>query len=135
MIGLVCGGRNFGTEVICAQPAPAKKQITFFEKSLVHLHSIYSFSVIVSGGAKGADTLAIQWANLNGLELKVFMADWKRHGTGAGPVRNQRMIDEARPDITIAFAGGRGTLDMINRSYTNGVKVIDLREFYKDSSE
>ena len=36
-------------------------------------------SLIVSGGAKGADTMGVQWANKNNIETKVFYPDFKKH--------------------------------------------------------
>jgi hypothetical protein len=50
--------------------------------------------------------------------------DWKRHGPAAGPMRNQRMLDWG-PDLVVAFAGGKGTADMVRRARAAGVDVIE----------
>lgn len=82
--------------------------------------------VIISGMAKGADTLAVDFAMQYGYECLKFPADWARYGKGAGPVRNQQMIDEGKPDLIIAFPmqSSRGTRDMINRGLMQDVEVI-----------
>ena len=76
--------------------------------------------------AKGADTLAVQFAELYDIPCLKFPADWARYGKGAGPVRNQLMLDEGKPDLIIAFPmqSSRGTRDMINRGLMEVVEVI-----------
>ncbi|SIT15856.1 DUF2493 domain-containing protein [Paracoccus saliphilus] len=78
---------------------------------------------IVSGMAKGADTIAADWAHCFGFGLLEFPADWKAHGRAAGPIRNQRMIDEGKPDAVIAFPGGLGTADTVRRAKKAGLPV------------
>ena len=46
---------------------------------------------IVSGGAKGADTLAEHYAKQHNYPLKVFNADWNTYGKSAGYRRNEQM--------------------------------------------
>lgn len=45
------------------------------------------------------------------------------NGKAAGPIRNQRMLDEGKPDLVVAFPGGRGTADMVRRAKAAGVPV------------
>lgn len=68
---------------------------------------------IVSGGAKGADTLGRMFANEFGLKIKFFYPDWDKHGRAAGPLRNKEMSEYA--DALVAFWDGesRGTKNMI----------------------
>src|SRR5947208_664188 len=97
---IVCGGRDFGDrEALYA--------------ALDRLHTEYSFSVVTAGGARGADNLAAEWAKDRGIPAEVYMADWKGQGRAAGPIRNERMLKEGRPDLVIAFAGGKGTAGMM----------------------
>ena len=49
--------------------------------------------LIVHGGAKGADSIAAQYAENKGIETKVFLPDWEGLGKKAGYVRNKEMID------------------------------------------
>jgi len=107
---LVCGGRQYDRELAL---------------SLV-MDDLYlpRGSVIIQGGARGADKLAREWAATNGCEVLTFAAEWQRYGAAAGPLRNQRMIDEGRPDYVVAFPGNRGTDDMMRRARAAGLRVI-----------
>lgn len=95
-----------------------------------HVKHMYPFEVfdieIISGMAKGADTLAVQFAKQYNLPLHEFPADWNKYGKGAGPVRNQKMIDEGHPDLIVAFPMkiSKGTRDMINRGLMEDIEVI-----------
>ena len=68
---------------------------------------------IVSGFAKGADSLALMYAADRNLPWKIFPADWDTHGKQAGYIRNKVMADFA--DACVCFWDGksRGTADMI----------------------
>lgn len=52
-------------------------------------------SIVYHGGARGIDTLAGRWSAENGIPVKVFPAQWKKHGKAAGMIRNQEMLDAA----------------------------------------
>lgn len=69
---------------------------------------------VVSGCAKGADTLGERWAAENNIPVKQFPADWKQYGKRAGYLRNRQMGEYA--DMLIAFWDGesKGTEHMIN---------------------
>ncbi len=54
-------------------------------EKLIHNNRL-EISEIVSGGALGVDAMAERFANENGIAVKVFNADWKKYGRGAGPV-------------------------------------------------
>ena len=49
--------------------------------------------LIVSGGARGADTLAKRYADERGFLFQEFPADWNKHGKAAGYIRNRQMHD------------------------------------------
>jgi hypothetical protein len=83
-------------------------------------------TIIVHGGATGADALADDAALLWGLTRRVYPADWSTHGRAAGPIRNQRMLDLEEPVRVIAFrmtGESRGTDDMIRRAEAAGIPV------------
>lgn len=82
-------------------------------------------SVIISGMARGADSIAAEWAERFGFPLVKFPADWQKHGRAAGPIRNQQMLDEGKPDLVVAFKGGVGTADMVRRARKAGVHVLE----------
>lgn len=90
---------------------------------------------IISGGAKGADTLAIKFAKEYNLNYKVMNADWNKYGKRAGIIRNAEMLTYAisNPNdiaILISFWNGtsKGTKHMIDISNDKGiiVKVMEV---------
>lgn len=107
---LVCGGRDFSDTAL-------------LERILDDIHSKTPVTCLVHGAARGADTLAAQWAASRGVPALAFQADWERDGRAAGPLRNARMLEEGRPDSVVAFPGGRGTADMVARSRRAGLPV------------
>ena len=58
---------------------------------------------IVSGGAKGVDTSAKEYADAYGLKFKEFLPEYEKYGRRAPLVRNDLIIDYA--DAVIAFLG------------------------------
>jgi hypothetical protein len=52
-----------------------------------------------------------------------YPADWARHGNAAGLVRNQQMLDDGKPDLAVAFPGGKGTADMVRRARKAGIPI------------
>ena len=80
------------------------------------IHAVKPISLIVSGGAKGADTLAERWAKENDIPIKIFYPDWDKYKKSAGYIRNVDIIEFS--DAVIAFWDGvsKGTLHSINLS-------------------
>jgi hypothetical protein len=78
---------------------------------------------IVSGGAKGVDSLGEAYAAEFGLKCKIFPADWEKNGKAAGHIRNAQMGDYA--DALIAFWDGesRGTKHMIKYAKNKKLQV------------
>ena len=91
---------------------------------LAAIHGERPISLVIAGGARGADTLGAEWAKGQGIPCEVYMADWEGLGRKAGPIRNQRMLDEGKPDLVVAFPGGRGTADMVRRAHAAGLAVL-----------
>jgi len=73
-------------------------------------------SNIISGGAKGADSLGEEYANFWQIKFTVFRPNWTRHGKSAGFVRNQQIVNAC--DMVIAFWDGisKGTKDTIDKA-------------------
>ena len=111
---LVCGSRDFYDWLK-------------LEETLMDLYdSRTPFTVIIQGEAAGADRLAKQWAKYNGIPTADFPALWRVNGKynpNAGPERNQRMLDEGKPDLVVAFPGGKGTANMVKLAREAGVPV------------
>ena len=87
-----------------------------------------NISEIVSGGAKGIDTLAAQYAREKGIALTEFLPDYARYGRGAPIVRNKQIVEYA--DEVLAFWDGKskGTLSVIKYCEKIGKKcrVIEI---------
>jgi hypothetical protein len=71
-------------------------------------------TLIISGGARGADKLAERYAKENSINTTIFLADWEKNGKAAGFIRNQLIIEEC--DACLAFWDGvsKGTKHSIN---------------------
>ena len=80
---------------------------------------------VVSGGARGVDNDGQVWAWEVGLPVRLFLADWKQYGKGAGPRRNAEMA--AYADAVALFPGGAGTQNMREQADRAGIKVYDFR--------
>lgn len=106
---IVCGGRDWAD-------AGAVNRV------LSVAHERRNIAMIITGGAKGADSLAARWAHANGVPYLTVPANWERFGDAAGPIRNQWMLDQV-VDGVIAFPGGRGTAHMVGIANNAGVPV------------
>lgn len=113
MILLVTGGRYYaGRAAVFA--------------ALDRVHAKRPIARLVHGGADGADTLAGEWAAARGIPCRVYGVskyEWMHYGKGAGPMRNARMLEDAKPDGVAAFPGGSGTADMVKKARAAGVPV------------
>lgn len=109
---LVCGGREFDDWALL---------------NSVLTEYVPEDAIIIQGGAKGADFLAKVWAKFKMKQSIEFAADWKKYGKMAGHIRNQKMLDEGKPNLVIAFPGGNGTKDMVQKAYRANIKIIQVR--------
>lgn len=110
---LICGGRNYNGDV------PWNHVMSV----LARIHRDSPISAIIQGGASGADLLARCWAEMYGVKCITVPALWDEHGKAAGPIRNKRMLVDFKPDLVVAFPGGRGTADMVRQAQEAGVKI------------
>ena len=107
---LVCGGRDFTDRAAvfaALDRADAKRPVM----------------LLIHGAARGADTLAGEWAAARGVTVAECPADWQTHGKAAGSIRNQQMLGLYAPDGVVAFPGGSGTADMVRRARGAGIPV------------
>ena len=68
---------------------------------------------IVSGGAKGVDTCAAEFATKNGLKLTVFLPQYERYGRAAPILRNKEIVDYADKLLIFWDGSSKGTLSVI----------------------
>lgn len=90
--------------------------------------------IVVSGGAKGVDSLAELWANNNGFETVIMKADWNKYGKSAGYIRNEEMhkfIASKEHRIVVAFWDGksRGTAHNFDlaKKYNNEIIIQETQ--------
>ena len=81
-------------------------------------------SVVISGGARGADRLGEEWAKQIGLPLEIYPADWDRYGKSAGHRRNAEMAAVADALIALWDGSSRGTKGMIDLATERGLRVF-----------
>ena len=98
---LVCGGRDYSDRA---------QLFTVLD----FIHENKPISLLIQGGARGADSLSKEWAISRGVDNVEFPADWAKYGKSAGPRRNQKMLEDGGPDFVLACPGGRGTENMVD---------------------
>ena len=101
---LVCGGRYY-------------QQRDMVWLALDMLHAERGVSVVVHGGATGADSLAGAWA----LHVGLLEERYEILPGEGGFRRNTRMLACSRPDLVVHFPGGNGTRDMVMKASAAGV--------------
>lgn len=108
---LVCGGRDYDNLGLVLS---------------VLSERVTPDTVIIEGGASGADFLAKCVGKYLGATVETYPANWSKYGKAAGMIRNKQMLDEGRPDLVVAFPGGFGTKGMIRLAREAGVDVLDM---------
>lgn len=120
MILAVVGSRNFND-----------KDLLFHELDIIRVEK--TITKVISGGAAGADTLAIEWAKSRGIDYdeKSYFPEWgketpgvqmkvnkfgKKYNPIAGHLRNSRLVDDS--DLVVAFWDYKstGTHDSIKKA-------------------
>ena len=81
---------------------------------------------IVSGGARGVDTLAEIYANDKGIPIKIFKPDWNKYGKAAGVLRNCEMAKYCDVGIVI-HNGSRGSMNMIKNLIKFNKKYFEYK--------
>lgn len=85
---------------------------------------------VVSGTARGADLAGEAWAEMEGLPVERFPADWDKEGKSAGFKRNRKMADYAGcvwggnggACITVWDGESKGTAHMMDLAKMAGLK-------------
>ena len=60
---------------------------------------------VVSGGAKGVDTLGKNWATSNSIPCEEFLPEWNVHGKAAANIRNTDIINAADKVLALPIGG------------------------------
>ena len=108
---IIAGGRDFNDW---------DKLVEICDKAFKDYQSIE----IVSGNANGADKLGERYANERGHQIKLFPADWDKHGKSAGYRRNAEMANYAGALLAFWDGTSKGTAHMINLAKERGLKIL-----------
>lgn len=136
---LITGSRDFPSQEFVFQVLDHLLVDSSHQPFTGDLGMKYLHTVVVHGGARGADSMAEAWVQsrvrMRDLSLEqvlgseVHLADWKSHGKGAGHRRNGEMV-LAGADLCVAFPlpdGGesRGTRNCMDQASRAGIRVLD----------
>lgn len=110
---IIAGGRDFEDYDTLVQECDQKLS------RLASTHHI----TIISGGARGADTLALNYASDRNYETVIMLADWDTHGKSAGYIRNSEMAETGTHLIAFWDTCSRGTKHMIETARKRGLLV------------
>lgn len=108
------------------------RSITDYKIVEEFLDSVTSIDCLVSGGAKGADSLAERYGAERKIRIMIFYPDWKKYGKSAGFQRNLQIVDYC--DSLVAFWDGRsnGTRHSIELARRQGKLLAIKRIEEKD---
>ena len=108
---LVCGGRHY-------DDADAVRG------ELDRLHRDQPLTVLVHGGLAGIGTAAEAWARARNVHVVRYPPNWTLLGSKAEAHRNAFMLADSRPDMVLAFPGGRDTLELLRMTRAAGRPVV-----------
>ena len=119
---IIAGSRSFNDYVLL------REQCLSILQEKMRTHRV----IIVSGHARGADSLGERFANEFRLPFELHPAKWRLLGKAAGMVRNAEMAKCS--DALIAFWDGesRGTRHMINFARKRGLEVSVINTTLKN---
>jgi len=116
---LICGDRNWRNYQLIIDTLSQVQQ----EKGV---------EVVIEGEAQGADVMGRSAAERLGIPVQPYIADWRKYGLRAGPVRNLNMLHEGKPTLILAFhnflEGSKGTKNMVKIAMAAGVPVKVITE-------
>lgn len=85
-----------------------------------------NISELISGGAKGTDTLAENWAKDHNTRITIFAPDWGKYGIAAGVIRNKKIVEAC--DFCLIFWDGKskGTKSSIDfcKKLSKPMKIV-----------
>lgn len=84
--------------------------------------------LIVSGGAKGVDSMAEQYAKEHKIPTQIFYPDWDKYKKGAGLMRNTDIVKESTHVLALPGKKSVGTVDSINKAkiMQRNLKIVNI---------
>lgn len=104
---------------------------TPIQNTLQICKNLFGDFILIHGACRGADTIAGEASIAMEMITIAVPAKWMEQGKRAGPVRNELMLVEGRPDLVLAFHDNieksRGTWDMVQRAERDGIPVVIIK--------
>lgn len=118
---IICGGREFNDYDLLKEACDYYLARKFENGEKI---------IIVSGGARGADTLGEKYAKEKGLEIERYPANWEKYGKKAGYLRNRQMAEVSNACIAFlsAYGENKGTKNMISIAREKKLLVREVQE-------
>lgn len=119
---LVCGSRTLTTGHVVY-------------RGMLEEMNAYGITLVIHGGATGADTFADLWAKSHSIPVHCYPAQWQLYGDRAGPIRNRQMLIEGDPDRILACVDksldlSHGTAHMVRIARQAGVPTRVVPEHF-----
>jgi hypothetical protein len=112
---IVCGARNF-----------PHLDVVDGELTKINMRNLLTTVIHGCSGALGSEV--DRWARSYGIPIVHYPHNWEYHGKKGEQVRNAFMLEDARPDLVVAFPGGCHTADLVRRAVNIGVAVLVIPE-------
>ena len=125
---LVCGGRDYTDidKLYCALDSVVDKNGLWhpdYPNNCVNQELL-----IVSGGARGADSHATDWAEMRGVRFNVYLPNWSKYGSvRAAAIRNDYILQSEKIDLVVAFGGDANSEDLVRRAEKAKIMVIRIK--------
>ena len=107
---IIAGGRDFS-------------DIKAMKEDLLTIQKDFTITEIVSGMARGADSLAVILAKELNISIKEFPANWSLYGKSAGYKRNVEMAEYATHLLAYWDGSSKGTKHMIDIANLKNIQV------------
>lgn len=114
LIVAVTGGRDFSDS-------------SLVDDALDKFHEDHEITLLVHGGCSGVDFISKSWAKRNGVHTAEIQALWDYYGRAAGPIRNEAMLANIKPDVLLAFPGGKGTESCKKVAIDLKIEVLEFK--------
>ena len=111
---LVFGGREF-------------RNRSMLYRVLDDIHQKRGIAAVIHGAARGADSLAGDWAHSRGIPVEAYPVtpeEWRAIGRSAGIRRNEKMLKEGRLELAVGFPGNTGTKHMARIAAQSGLPTL-----------
>ncbi len=114
----IIGGRDFDDYELLKQTVRRHLSIRHEHHRDAHFNEKYVpvFDEVVSGGAKGADSLGARFAREQGIKLTEYLPDWEKYGKRAAFLRNEDIIKNSNFVLAFWDSVSKGTANSLSIS-------------------